>query len=576
MITLGISAFYHNSSCCLFKDGKLLYALQEERLSRLKSDASFPIQSIRLILQILNLSIRDIDLICYYEDPKLKLERQFHQLGEDWDALGKAKMKSHLPEKSIRENLNYQGEVFYSHHHLSHLGNGIFQSGWEEASFLTVDGVGEWNTLTWGHYVNNEIKTLGHIDFPHSLGILYSTITSYLGFDVNDEEFKVMGLSAFGRPLYKNLLKEKLLNGHGLNFKLNLDYFSFPTQNTEFMFNDRLEEVLGVAKRSRHDPILECHQNLARSLQELLEEELIQIIQEAFPMGCSKLILSGGVAYNSLANKRISDLENIQDVFIPVAANDTGSSIGACVMGHLTKKNELLLGNRELPYWGDDIGAPDLRGDLGKYFKPVNQQKLVECLMVGKVIAVCRGRWEFGDRALGNRSIIAHPDFPHIKNILNSKVKRREEFRPFAPLVIQEKAREFFQMTEDNSLMSKVYTLKDQYHEKLKGIQSIDHSARVQTLVREDNSFMYDLLQAFELQSGFPILVNTSFNLNGEPMVASTQDALNTFLKTNIDILVLGEDMLFKDDIPIEYLNLYRLVVRDNKHINHQSAYDFI
>lgn len=577
MFMLGISALYHNSSCCLFKDGVLLSAIQEERLSRRKSDSSFPIKSIRALLDLYHISIHDIDLVCYYEDPKLKFERQFSQIDDsDISSLARAKAKSHLVEKCIRENLNYKGEVFYSKHHLSHLGNGIFQSGWQEASFLTVDGVGEWNTITWGDYSEEGIKTLGHVDFPHSLGLFYSTMTSFLGFDVNDEEFKVMGLSAFGRTHFKDILHRELFVSHGVDLKLNLDYFNFPTDNQEVMFTSKLEELLGMKRRSKNEEILDSHKDLARSVQEILEDELCLILTEAFPKGCKRLIFSGGVAYNSLANKKISELKGFDSVFIPAAANDSGSSIGACVIAYVEKNRKFIFQNNQVPYWGTSVEHLDDLGDLKKYFKPLVIDELIQQIISGKIIALCRGSYEFGDRALGNRSIIAHPDFPGIKDILNAKVKRREEFRPFAPIVVYEKSSTYFKMDEENPTMSKVYDVRPEFHDKLSGIQNVDHTARVQTLKREDNQFLYDLLLAFEQKSSYPILINTSFNLNGEPIVASARNALHSFLKTNIDILVIEDQVLRKEDLPKAYLDIYQKVTHEIKNYNPQSAYDFI
>lgn len=577
MLTLGISAFYHNSSCCLFQDGVLLSAIQEERLSRIKSDAAFPIKSIRTLLEAHHVSIHDIDLVCYYEDPKLKFERQFSQISDsDISTLARAKEKYLLVEKSIRENLSYQGEIFFSKHHQSHLGNGIFQSGWKEASFLTVDGVGEWNTITWGNYSEKGIEVSGHIDFPHSLGLFYSTMTSFLGFDVNDEEFKVMGLSAFGKPRFKDILSRELFVSHGMNLKLNLDYFKFPTDNQEVMFTAKLEELLGMKKRNKHDAVLDDHKDLARSAQEILEDELRSILTSAFPSGCKKLILSGGVAYNSLANNKISELSGFESVFIPAAANDSGSSIGACIVAHFEKNKEFLFQKDRVPYWGTFPGTIEKLGDIKKYFKPLMVDDLLKHIFEGKIIALCRGNYEFGDRALGNRSIIAHPDYPEIKDILNSKVKRREEFRPFAPVVVYEKASHYFEMREENTTMSKVYRVKPEYHERLAGIQNVDHTARVQTLKKEDNPFLYDLLLGFERISGLPMLINTSFNLNGEPIVASAENALHTFLKTNIDVLVIENQVLLKEELPQAYVDLYRSVTHDVKNYNPHSAYDFI
>lgn len=575
MWILGISAFYHNSSCCLFKDDSLISALQEERLSRIKGDASFPVKAIRSVLDEQGLTIRDISLVCFYENPHLKIERQL-AMATNVEQIAEIKKKLHLPESMIRKNLSYTGEIYYSEHHLSHVGNGVFQSGWESAKFLCADSVGEKKCLSWGEYSSNSIQVQGHIDFPHSLGILYSTLASFLHFSVNDEEYKMMGLAAHGTPAYKSLIRENLLLGHGKNFSLNETYFNLG-QTDGPMYSEKLGRLLGFDPRKRNEPFLQIHKDLASSVQSLLEDETIQLIKDVFPNKIDRLIFCGGVAHNSLLNQKLTELSGIDHVFIPAAPNDVGSSIGSCIIGKFMKEKRFLLQKeRAVPYWATGVTKASQFGDLSSSFQPLSVEEIVKNLRSGKVVAICRGVMEFGDRALGNRSILGDPDFPGIKDIINLKIKKREDFRPFAPIVVAEKASEYFVMDEENKLMSKTYPLKTQLSNRFKGIQNIDGTARVQTLVSNDNEFLHSLLLKFGSVSGYPMLINTSLNLNGEPIALDEAQALDIFLRSEIDILILEETMIFKSDVPADFLANYRSSVFPVPGEGFKSSYDFL
>jgi carbamoyltransferase len=568
MYILGLSAFYHNASACLFKDGQLLFALQEERLTRKKGDAHFPIKSVRQILSQADLTIKDIGLVCYYENPQTKLERQ---LAMDLSAedLLRAKNKYNAVERSIRSNLGYTKEIFYADHHQAHLGNGIFQSGWDEAAYLTVDGVGEQDTITWGDYDAHGIQTKGSVHFPHSLGIFYSALTAFLGFSVNDEEFKVMGLAAYGQPRFKSILRENLFFDSGLALKLNTDFFQF---SREKIFSSKLSTMLGISPRQPGEEISEVHRDIARSTQDILEEELCSIIKQAFPTGVKRLIFCGGVAHNSLANQKLSALAGVGEVFIPAAPNDVGSSVGACI---IQSKLQVKINQRPVPYWGPDLDYGN-HGTLERFFIPYDEGFIAHQLYLGQVIAVCRERMEFGDRALGHRSILAHPGYPGIKDFLNAKVKRREGYRPFAPVVTCEDAATYFEMNEENLVMSKTYPVKELWRKSLSGVTHIDGTARVQTLRQGDNAWLYGLLRAFEKESALPVLINTSFNLNGEPIVFNESEALDVFLRTDIDVLVLEDRYLIKNDVPAEWLEKYRRNVKSSSPYPKRETYDFL
>lgn len=551
----------------------MLGATQEERLSRIKGDSSFPIRSIRLLLDEYDLTIKDIDLVCFYENPVSKMKRQF-KMDISAEQIVEVKKKSYQVAASISGELGYDKEVFYSDHHMSHLGNGIYQSGWQHGSFLCADSVGEQQCFTWGNYSDDGVNILGQINFPDSLGILYSTMTSFLGFSVNDEEFKMMGLAAFGKPVFKDLLSQNLLLGHGRQFKLNMDFFNL---NQGPMYNNKLISLLKLDPRLPSAEILQRHKDLASSIQELLEDELCSLVTNVFPEGTERLIFCGGVAHNSLASQKLSQLPGIKEVFIPAAPNDVGSSIGACVMAHLKKNGQILTQKeRTVPYWGPSSKNNMNLGFLNQFLLPVDLLFLAEEINQGAVVAVCRGRMEFGDRALGNRSIIANPDFPDIKETINKKIKRREEFRPFAPIVSEDKASDYFEMAEKNKLMTKIYKVKQPFIHRLKGIQNIDGTARVQTVSKEDNSFFYDLLKNFERKSGIPILLNTSLNLNGEPIASSVDDALDIFLRSGMDIIVLEDYMLIKEQIPEAFRMAYRKVVTSIVSNTFKTTYDFL
>ncbi len=565
MYTLGISAFYHNSSCCLFRDGVLVSALQEERVTRKKGDGSFPVNSIRKILLAENITIRDIGLICYYENPLKKLERQL-SMNLTPEEVEKAQKKFLAVKLNLSHYLGYMGEVHYANHHLSHVANAIYQSTWEAGDFLSVDGVGELETITWGHFDQSGIFKKGNVEYPHSLGLLYSSVTAFLGFSVNDEEFKVMGLAAHGKNLFVDAMKKELILSSGCELKL----------KTECLSPEKLSHLFGVPPRTPGGPIFESHRNIAASLQMLLEEELHSLVRQAFPAGSKRLVFSGGVAHNSLANQKLSSLPEIGELFIPAAPNDSGSAIGACVLG-LREKKEIIpaLSSRTVPYWGPALSKDNL-GDLEKYFIPEDQTQIARELTDGKIVAVCRGRMEFGDRALGNRSLLAHPGFPGIKDLLNLKIKKREDYRPFAPIVPREFAHEYFEMKEENLLMSKTYPVRETKRSLLRGVENVDGTARVQVLVKEQNQWLNELLLKFGSLSGVPVLINTSFNMNGEPIVMTEEEAVDVFLRTEIDWLILEGRMLRKESIPQRFLEAYRLNVKAPVLSIFKSSYEFV
>ena len=567
MYTLGLSAFFHNSAACLFQDGRLLWAQQEERFSRVKSDPSFPWRAVRHMLAAQDLTIRDVGQVCYYEDPRLKLERQM-AMGLSARQMARVAERFRAVEETLRLDLDYQGPVHYARHHRSHFANALFQSGWREGNYLTVDSVGEKETLTWGRFDSRGLEQFGSREFPHSLGVFYSALTALLGFSVNDEEYKVMGLAAHGTPRFAPQL-EKLFLAHGSVLMLDTRYFQLEGEGS--MYTPELSALLGVPTRLPGEPLTDVHRDLAASAQAVLERELTQLVQEAFPQGAGRLLLSGGVAHNSLANQRLSELPGMQELFVPAAPNDVGSAIGACVMYALEERQELwLLPEREAPYWGASARQAEL-GVAASWIRPVDLPRLARELMAGAVVAVCQGRMEFGDRAL-----LAYAGNPEVKEVLNGKIKRREDYRPFAPVVRSCEASEYFLMAEENLVMSKTYPVRPAYRERLSAVLNADGSARVQTLRRSDNPWLDSLLVALGEQQALPVLVNTSLNVNGEPIVLDDYQALDLFLRTDVDALVLETGVLYKTAVPAKWLEAYRAAVRGVALPRHRSTYEFL
>ena len=567
---IGISAFFHDSACCLLQDGELKAAAEEERFSRVKADPSIPKHAFMYCLREAGLNITNIDCIAYYEDPVKKLARQLWS-GVLTDITGVEQLED--PRKKvagqIREILGYEGPIKYIDHHLSHAASSFFFSGFENAAILTVDGVGEWATTTYGTGNSNGIHLFEEVQFPDSLGLLYSTITSYLGFGVNDGEYKVMGLAPYGKPIYAEMIRKLVETAPDGQYRLNMQYFAFLHSNS--MYSEALCSLFGKPNRKEDSDIGQFHKDVARSLQVVLEEILLEKSRYLHQRtGMENLCMAGGVALNCVANGRVLREGPFKKLFVQPASNDAGGALGAAAMAHLQltgghwqpqKLQHVYLGpsyssayiNRFLQ--STSLQYTNFSTDKGKLLQTVAGH-----LANGKVIGWFQGRMEFGPRSLGARSILADPRNPAMRDRINAMVKKREGFRPFAPAVIDSMAKEHFKLDHDSPFMLETCEVMSAF--ELPAITHVDNSARVQTVNRETNRPFYELLHSFYEITGCPILLNTSFNIKGEPIVCSPEDALKCFINTDIDCLVLGD--FFIDRAANDFALLKLIIQNDN------------
>jgi carbamoyltransferase len=580
---IGISALYHDSACCLLKDGVLVAAVQEERFSRKKFDASMPVNAFRSCLEQGGLAITDIDCLAYYENPEKKLARQLWS-GYHWDSSQLAhKLDPHRPAREIRELLGYEGPIKSMEHHLSHAASSYYFSGFNQAAIMTVDGVGEWATCTYGQAEDHQIKLFEEVHFPDSLGLLYSAITGYLGFRVNSAEYKVMGLAPYGKPFYVNKIRQLVQSMEAGQFHLDMDYFDFITGNK--MYSEKLVELLGRPPREPESEIHQFHKDVAGSLQQVLEEILLEKIGYLYrETRLENLCMAGGVALNCVANGRILKEGPFKRLFVQPAANDAGGAVGAAALAHvqLTGKHPL---NRRMEhvYLGPGFTLKEIERLLGatslkfKDFRGKQDQLIKETaqlLAKGKVVGWFQGRMEFGPRALGNRSILADPRVPHMRDRVNAMVKKRESFRPFAPVVLEEKMQEHFDIDHPSPFM--LETCQVISPQDLPAVTHVNGSARIQSINRETNPLYAGLLLEFEKITGCPILLNTSFNVRGQPIVCSPIEAIECFISTEIDSLVL-EDFLI--DRTENNLELLKVMVKRQERIGDEGAshvYTFI
>jgi carbamoyltransferase len=537
MNIVGISAYYHDSACCLLQDGQLVAAAAEERFSRIKHDRRLPISAFRFCLAQGGLGIRDVECVAYYESPQKKLARQvWSGILPEADAL--------RPERDIREVLGYEGPISFFGHHQSHAASAYFYSGFPEAAIFTVDGVGEWATTTYANGHANTIEPFEEVRFPHSLGLLYSTITSYLGFSVNDGEYKVMGLAPYGNPGYVSEVKELVRSEPKGQF-------------SKSMYSQALAELFGAPRREKGSELTQFHKDIARSLQVVLEEILLEKVHYLYERtGLPNLCLAGGVALNCVANHRILRDGPFEKLFVQPAAGDDGGCLGAAALAHIQ-----LTGRRHTtetlqhvflgPRFTNDEVAEMLRA-VG--IQPMDHrgreaallEVVADLLAQGKVIGWFHGSMEFGPRALGARSILADPRDHGMRERINRLVKKREAFRPFAPSVLLEKASELFELDHASPFMLETCGVKASID--LPAITHVDGSARPQTVDRRQSPRYAALIDAFYTRTGCPLLLNTSFNIRGEPIVCSPSDALRCFIKSNLDALVL-EDFIVEQEM---------------------------
>ena len=552
MNIIGLSSYYHDSACCLLKNGQLVAAAAEERFSRIKHDRRLPINAFRFCLAQGGLGIGDVDCLAYYELPQRKLDRQLWSNIQPEDAW--------RPEREIREVLGFEGPIKFFGHHQSHSASTYLYSGFTEAAILTVDGVGEWATTTYASAHASTIDSFEEVRFPHSLGLLYSALTSYLGFSVNDGEYKVMGLAPYGSPRHVNELKELVHSERQGQFSLNLKYFDFIAGKR--MYSDALIELFGAPRREKGSEITQFHKDVARSLQLVLEELLLEKVQYLYERTrVPNLCLAGGVALNCVANQRVLRDGPFKNLFVQPAAGDDGSCLGAAALAHLH-----LTGSRHTTERLQHVylGPRFTNDEIAEMLRAVGIQPLdyrqrdaelsvivAELLAQGKVLGWFHGAMEFGPRALGARSILADPRDYGMRERINRLVKKREAFRPFAPSVLLENTSEFFQLDHASPFMLETCAVRPPTD--LPAITHVDGSARPQTVDRRESPRYAALIDAFYARTGCPLILNTSFNIRGEPIVCTPADALRCFIKANLDALIL-EDFIVEPEMISEEL----------------------
>ena len=612
MYILGISAYYHDSAACLVHDGEVIAAAQEERFTRKKHDSAFPDHYIGYCLKEAGISPHQVDYIVFYDKPFLKFER----LLETYLAFAPKGLRSFIASMPIwlkdkifqkrviadalkdlwGKDIKWEERLLFSEHHLSHAASAFFPSPYESAAVLTMDGVGEWTTTSLAIGRGNKLEVAKEIYFPHSLGLLYSAMTYYTGFKVNSGEYKVMGLAPYGKPIYADLIKKHLIDiKEDGSFALDMSYFNYCTGLT--MTNKKFDNVFGGPPRQPESELTQREMDLAASVQAVTEEVMIKLAKGiARSAGQKNLCLAGGVALNCVANGKLLREKVFENIWIQPAAGDAGGAVGAALgayyimLGQPRVVDKNVLDGMKGSYLGPEFTQEEIEKELTKCGAVFNSyapdditNKTAQALADGKAIGWMNGRMEFGPRSLGGRSILADPRSPSMQKLLNLKVKYRESFRPFAPSVLREDVSEWFDLDSDSPYMllvadvakSKQRTMSPDEEvlfgiEKLNILRSsipsvthVDYSARVQTVHEQTNPRYYQLIKKFKELTGCPVLVNTSFNVRGEPIVCSPSDAFRCFMGTELDVLVVGNTFLEKlkqsQSLSIDYKASYEL-----------------
>ena len=587
---LGVSAFYHDSAACLLRDGEIVAAAQEERFTRKKGDADFPARAVEYCLARGGIETHQLDYVGFYDKPLLKFERiletylgvvprglrSFLMAGPLWI---KEKM---FTDRQLRQSLDYHGPILYAEHHESHAASAFLPSPFEEAAILTMDGVGEWATASIGVGRANDVELLKELHWPDSLGLLYSAFTYYTGFKVNSGEYKVMGLAPYGEPKYVGPILEELLDlREDGSFRLNQEYFNYLTGLT--MTGRRFDALFGGPPRKAESPVTQREMDLARSVQDVCEEIMLRMARTAHrETGMKHLCLAGGVALNCVGNGRILREGPFEEVWIQPAAGDAGGALGVAQLiwhRHLSQPRSIEPGRDGMSgaYLGPDFTPDEIEtylNSVGAVFRRLERRPLIEeaagLLASEKVVGWFNGRMEFGPRALGSRSILGDPRSPRMQEQMNLKIKFRESFRPFAPTVLAERVGDYFEMDRESPYMLLVAPVREDRRialsEEQEGLFGIDklnvprsdipavthvnYSARVQTVSRRDNPDYYELIEEFERRTGCGVVVNTSFNVRGEPIVCTPAHAYTCFMRTNMDYLAMGPYLLDKADQP--------------------------
>ena len=586
MNILGISAFYHDSAACLVQDGKIVSAAQEERFTRKKHDFSFPRNAINYCLQDNGVKKEDLDFVAFYDKPFIKFERILESY-LNYAPIGIRSFIKAMPlwirkklwiKELIKKELDFDGKIIFPEHHQSHAASAFFPSPFQEAAFLTADGVGEWATTSYGTGKNNMIDIMAEIHFPNSLGLLYSAFTYYIGFKVNSGEYKVMGLAPYGQPKYKDLILSELIDlKEDGSFRMNMAYFDYCAGLR--MTNRKFEKLFGGSPRKQESPLTQRDMDLACSIQKVTDEVMLRMVRHIHKeTGYKNLCLAGGVALNCVSNGRILREGPFNNIWIQPAAGDAGGALGAALFVWYQ-----YLGNGRTANDTDDfqqgsyLGPEFKNSHISEYLKNNNipyteledeeiPETIADLISEQKVIGWFQGRMEFGPRALGNRSILGDTRSPEMQERMNLKIKFRESFRPFAPSVIKEKVSDYFDIECESPYMLLVAPVKKKICremsdkeknlfgiDKLKVIRSsipavthVDYTARLQTVNKNDNPLYHRIIEKFDEKYGCPVIINTSFNVRGEPIVCSPKDAYLCFMRTNIDYLVMGNFLIEK------------------------------
>ena len=583
---LGISAFYHDSAACLVRDGIIIAAAQEERFTRKKHDFTFPINAANYCLREAGITSKDLSYVGYYEKPFIKFERLlFTYL--TFAPLGIRSFLKAMPlwlkqkiflKDLIRKELDYDGEIIFTDHHESHAASAFYPSPFKEAAILTVDGVGEWTSTSFGVGKGNTLNLYSEIKFPHSLGLLYSAFTYYVGFRVNSGEYKLMGLAPYGTPKFCDLIKKELVDiKEDGSFKLNMKYFNYCAGLT--MTNGRFHKLFGGPPRKPETEIRQRDMDIARSIQEVTEEIMLKMADHIYEVTkMENLCLAGGVALNCVGNGKILRNGKFKKIWIQPAAGDAGGALGvALFIWYRYLDNERKSDDVHDQQNGSYLGPHYADDEIKKYLDQVGAQyecvlpeelpkRVAQCISDQKVVGLFDGRLEFGPRALGSRSIIADARSEKMQSVLNRKIKFRESFRPFAPSILEDKAQEYFDLACPSPYMLLVAQVRDDQIEKNSGdanagdmlerlnvrrstipaVTHVDYSARVQTVSKKTKPLFYQIIQEFYKQTDLPVIINTSFNIRGEPIVCTPEDAYRCFMCTDIDYLVMGNTICDK------------------------------
>lgn len=564
MHILGLSAHYHDAAAALISDGRIVAAVSEESFSRIKHDPDFPRQAIAYCLQQGKIQAADLEAVVFYDKPFVKFERilassvqtfprsfpQFMRAMPLW--LGQ---KLWIPQQ-IRDELGYEGPVLFSDHHLSHAASAFFCSPFEEAGLLMVDGVGEWTTTSLGIGSGLDLKLTRELRFPHSLGLLYSAITGYLGFKINSAEYKVMGLAPYGQPSFRKAFESLIELRDDGTFKLNLDYFTFHYALS--MTHARLHDLLGGPPRRANKPLTQRHKDIAASLQAVVDEVMVRLATTVHrETGLDALCMAGGVALNCVANGQILRRSPIKKLFVQPAASDAGGALGAALLAYHSVMKKPRSEPFPPPFFGPEFSEQEQETtlqQLGAVYRRLERPELLQqtCAQIEaqRVVGWFQGRLEWGPRALGHRSILGDPRNPKMRDIINLKIKFREGFRPFAPSVLAEYAHEYFELEQESPYMLLVAQVREQ-RRMLPAVTHVDGSARVQTVSRSFDPLYYDLIETFRQRTGTPVVINTSFNVRGEPIVLSPQQAYECFMNTDMDDLFVGPFWMQKESQPV-------------------------